>query len=129
VYRCAVSVAGVSDLRRQVSYSRDRGGSAAGRYWNRFMGSDSAGDPVLAELSPLQQAAKADIPILMVHGKDDTVVPLEQSRLMAEALQKAGKPVELIVQKGGDHWLSRGDTRLEMLTATMAFLEKHNPPN
>ncbi|MBX3485370.1 hypothetical protein [Phenylobacterium sp.] len=25
--------------------------------------------------------------------------------------------------------LSRGETRLEMLTASMAFVEKHNPPN
>jgi len=30
---------------------------------------------------------------------------------------------------GEDHWLSRGDTRLQMLTSATAFLEKHNPPN
>jgi len=47
---------------------------------------------------------------------------------MAEALRKAGKHVDLVVQKGADHWLSRGDTRLEMLEATIAFLEEHNPP-
>jgi dipeptidyl aminopeptidase/acylaminoacyl peptidase len=57
------------------------------------------------------------------------VVPADQSQRMADALKKAGKPVELILQKGADHWLSRGDTRLETLTATMAFVEKHNPPN
>jgi len=127
VYRCAVSVAGVADLRRLVTYSRARGGSSAGRYWNRFMGAED-GD-ALAQYSPLQQAAKAEAPILLIHGKDDTVVPLEQSQLMASALQKAGKPVELVVQKGADHWLSRGDTRLQTLTATMAFVEKYNPPN
>jgi dipeptidyl aminopeptidase/acylaminoacyl peptidase len=127
VYRCAVSVAGVADLRRLVNYSRARGGSSAGRYWNRFMGAED-GD-ALARYSPVQQAAKADAPILLIHGKDDMVVPLEQSQLMASALQKAGKPVELVVQKGADHWLSRGDTRFETLTATMAFVEKHNPPN
>jgi dipeptidyl aminopeptidase/acylaminoacyl peptidase len=47
---------------------------------------------------------------------------------MADALQKAGKPVELVVQNHADHWLSLGQTRLEMLLATMAFVEKHNPP-
>jgi len=129
VYRCAVSVAGVSDLRRQVIYSRARGGAGAERYWNRFMGAEGRNDHVLTDYSPAQQAAKADIPILLIHGKDDTVVPLEQSRVMADALRKAGKPYELVVQKGADHWLSRGDTRLQTLTATMAFLEKHNPPN
>lgn len=67
--------------------------------------------------------------MLLIHGKDDSVVPLEQSRVMAEALQKAGKPVELVVQTGEDHWLSRGETRLQTLEATMAFVEKHNPAN
>jgi dipeptidyl aminopeptidase/acylaminoacyl peptidase len=57
------------------------------------------------------------------------VVPLEQSQIMAEVLRKAGKPVELVVQKGEDHWLSRGETRLQTLEATMAFVEKYNPPN
>jgi len=129
VYRCAVSVAGVADLRRQIAYSKTRGGLPNERYWNRFMGAEGRNDDVLTEYSPAQQAARASIPVLLIHGKDDTVVLAEQSRIMAEALQKAGKPVELIVQKGADHWLSRGDTRLETLTATMAFVEKHNPPN
>ncbi|RAK65549.1 alpha/beta hydrolase family protein [Phenylobacterium kunshanense] len=125
IYRCAVSVAGVSDLRRMV----DDEGKAAQRYWKRFMGVTSLNDPALAEVSPALQASKIDIPILIIHGRDDTVVPLEQSQIMADALKKAGKPYELIVQKGEDHWLSRGETRSEMLAATMAFVEKHNPPN
>jgi len=129
VYRCAVSVAGVSDLKRQVSYSRNRGGRSTYRYWTRFMGAEDLGDAVLTAYSPAAQAAKAEAPVLLIHGKDDTVVPLEQSRVMAEALKKAGKPYELIVQPGADHWLSRGDTRLQTLEATVAFLEKHNPPN
>lgn len=128
VYRCAVSIAGVSDLRKQIAYSRNRGGAPTERYWNRFLGAEDRGDAVLAEYSPAQLAHRAEIPILMIHGKDDTVVPLEQSRIMAEALSKAGKPHELVVFKGEDHWLSRGDTRLQTLEATMAFVEKHNPP-
>jgi dipeptidyl aminopeptidase/acylaminoacyl peptidase len=129
VYRCAVSVAGVADLRRQVAYSRTRGGLPSERYWNRFIGAEDRKDDVLTQYSPAALAAQADIPILMIHGKDDTVVPLEQSQVMAAALSKAGKPYELVVQKGADHWLSLGDTRLQTLTATMAFVERYNPPN
>ncbi|WP_236611869.1 alpha/beta hydrolase family protein [Phenylobacterium zucineum] len=129
VYRCAVSVAGVSDLKRHVAYSRTRGGRTSERYWTRFIGAEDLGDPVMRIYSPALLADQADIPVLLIHGKDDTVVPLEQSRIMDEALRKAGKPVELIVQKGADHWLSRGDTRLETLQATITFLERHNPPN
>jgi dipeptidyl aminopeptidase/acylaminoacyl peptidase len=129
VYRCAVSVAGVSDLRRMVTYSGARGGGATQRYWNRFIGAETRNDEVMAQYSPAIHADRASAPILLIHGKDDTVVPLDQSQRMADALRKAGKAHELVVQKGADHWLSRGDTRLETLTATMAFVEKHNPPD
>ena len=129
VYRCAVSVSGPSDLRRFVDWARDRQGRDARRYWTRFMGAAGESDPVLAEISPAAHAGKAEVPILLIHGRDDTVVPMAQSQIMADALRKAGKPVELVLQKGEDHWLSRGETRLETLRATVDFLEKHNPPN
>jgi dipeptidyl aminopeptidase/acylaminoacyl peptidase len=129
VYRCAVSFGGVSDLKRMVGYSRSREGASALRYWDRFMGAKDLGDPVLAKYSPALQAAGADIPVLLIHGKDDTVVPLAQSKEMADALRRAGKPVDLIVQNNADHWLSLGATRFQTLQATVAFLEKHNPPN
>ena len=93
------------------------------------MGAEDGRDPALAEISPAAHVDKVTIPILLIHGKDDTVVPPEQSRIMADALRKAGKPVEVLIQSGADHWLSRGDTRLQTLTATMAFVEKHNPPD
>ena len=128
VYRCAVSFGGVGNLRRLVSYSRGRSGRIALRYWTRYMGAEDLTDPVLAAYSPAMHAADASAPILLIHGKDDTVVPLDQSTEMADALKRAGKPVELVVQNNADHWLSLGATRLQMLQATMAFVEKHNPP-
>jgi dipeptidyl aminopeptidase/acylaminoacyl peptidase len=129
VYRCAVSVAGLSDLQRFVVWSKNQNGAGAVRWWTRFMGAEAMRDPALTQISPAAHVDRVAVPVLLIHGKDDTVVPLEQSRIMADALQKAGKPVELVVQDGADHWLSRGDTRLQTLEATMAFLEKHNPPN
>jgi dipeptidyl aminopeptidase/acylaminoacyl peptidase len=47
---------------------------------------------------------------------------------MADALMRAGKSVDFVTLKSEDHWLSRGETRLLMLEAVVAFLEKHNPP-
>ena len=129
VYRCAVSVAGPADLRRFVEWSRGSNGNGAYRYWNRFMGAEDSKDAALTEISPAAHVDRVTVPVLLIHGKDDTVVPLEQSQIMAEALRKAGKPVELVVQVGADHWLSRGDTRLQTLASTVAFLEKHNPPD
>lgn len=130
VYRCAVSVAGVSDLRRMIESEARQGrrrDNEAVRYWSRFMGADGPGDRSLDARSPARLAAGADAPILLIHGRDDTMVPIEQSRLMAQALRTAGKPVEFLELEGEDHWLSRADTRRQMLGETVRFLEQHNP--
>jgi dipeptidyl aminopeptidase/acylaminoacyl peptidase len=132
VYRCAASVAGPADLKRMLIDSNERfnsGNNSTLRYWLRFMGADRVRDPDLAAISPAKMADKVDIPLLLIHGKDDTVVPYVQSTIMADAMKKAGKPVELVTLDGEDHWLSRGATRLQMLTSVVGFLEKNNPPN
>lgn len=130
VYRCGVSVAGVSDLRRMVNWEAQQEryrDSQTVRYWNRFMGAERLNDRALDDLSPAHLAASVDSPLLLIHGKDDTVVPIEQSRIMAQALREAGKPHELIELAGEDHWLSRPTTRQRMLAETLRFLEAHNP--
>ena len=68
------------------------------------------------------------IPILLVHGKDDTIVDFAQSQEMYDALKKAGKDADLVVLPHENHHLLTGATRLQMLQATMAFLLKNNPP-
>lgn len=128
VYRCAASYGGISDLRTFAPWVRSQNGAASQRYLIRFIGAESARDPSMSEISPATHADKVSVPVLLIHGKDDTVVPLEQSQIMANALKAAGKPVELVVLDSTDHWLTRGDTRQGMLNAMVTFLEKNNPP-
>ena len=131
VYRCAVAVAPVSDLPAMLSEEAESAGGRRNptiRYWTRFMGSQNFRDPKLVEISPARRADRVTIPVMLIHGKDDTVVPYNQSTLMQRALQRAGKPVELVTLAAEDHWLSRGSTRLQMLSEAVRFVEKHNPP-
>lgn len=131
LYRCAVSVAGVSDLKgmlQNVSWTKGRERRAAPlRYWHKFMGVEVSAE-VPDTLSPINLAARADAPILLIHGKDDTVVPIGQSAAMKAALARAGKQVEFVQLNSEDHWLSRSRTRIEMLKAAVAFVERNNPP-
>ncbi|WP_156255713.1 alpha/beta hydrolase family protein [Sandarakinorhabdus oryzae] len=132
VYRCASAVAGVSDLRRMLlSEISDAGGerNATLRYWQRFMGARNASDETIDAWSPARLADKVSVPLQLIHGKDDTVVRIEQSRLMVNAMKKAGKPVDYLELAGEDHWLSKPATRIALLEAQVAFLLKHNPPN
>ena len=119
-----MDISGPAELKRFVAWSRDNGDVTNERYWTRFMGANGLNDPHLEDSSP---ADKVTIPILIIHGKDDTVAPFEQSQMMADALKQAGKPYDFVILNHEDHWLSHGDTRLQMLQATMDFLAKNNP--
>lgn len=131
LYRCAVAVAGVSDLRRMLQEeSKGYFGSRTSRvrYWQRFMGAQSLKDTSVDAWSPAVRASGIEVPVQLIHGKDDTVVPYTQSTQMADAIKAAGGNVELVTLAGEDHWLSRSATRVQMLNAMVGFLEKHNPP-
>jgi dipeptidyl aminopeptidase/acylaminoacyl peptidase len=132
VYRCAISVAGISDLKRMLDWVNDKHfnrSSYEQRYWDRFMGASGSDDPVLNEISPIKHIAAVNVPVLLIHGRDDTVVPFEQSNVMADALRRAKKEVEFVTLAHEDHWLSRSETHLQMLQASVAFLRAHNPPD
>ena len=49
-------------------------------------------------------------------------------RQVAAALHAAHKDVALETLPNEDHWLSRSETRLQMLRASVDFLRTHNPP-
>lgn len=127
IYRCAVSVAGVSDLSDMywTDYRESGENKMVRRNQTEMLGTPST----FAEVSPRKHARDASAPILLIHGKDDTVVPFKQSTAMQDALRDAGKPVEFVTLKEEDHWLSRSATRQQMLEASVAFVAKNNPPN
>jgi dipeptidyl aminopeptidase/acylaminoacyl peptidase len=72
--------------------------------------------------SPARNASSVRIPILLVHGTHDAQAPYEQSRLMAAALDSAGKPYELLRLDGADHSIWRPIDRAAMLTKIEQFL-------
>lgn len=125
LYRCAVAVAPVSDLDRLYSDELNDGGRSGmlRRSLNEEFGSRSG----LDEVSPRALAERADAPILLIHGRNDTVVPFDHSDNMAHALKEAGKPHKLVVLRDEDHWLSRASTRRQMLEEAVAFVQQHNP--
>jgi dipeptidyl aminopeptidase/acylaminoacyl peptidase len=130
IYRCAISWAGVSDMPMFSGWQIRRYGPTndLSRYMRKITGVDVEGEGVLREISPAAFANKADAPILLMHGKDDTRVPIEQSEYMASALKRAGKPFDFITVPREDHFLSLETTRTALLKTSTTFLEKYNPP-
>ena len=125
-YTCAVDIAGVSDipaLLDTLALHTNGDRSFAVEYEKRWFGPASR----YAAISPAAQAGRAYCPILIIHGTDDTVVPISQSQRMVNALRGAGKDVQFITYPGQDHWETMGSSRVQMLQAAVDFIGKHNP--
>lgn len=129
LYQCAISVAGVSDLIEVLERERQEEGrnSEAFEYWTKHIGDLSDDSEELARYSPARRAENVQIPILLMHGEDDTVVFPEQSELMRDALERAGKTVEYLafLDTGHSGWKS-ADWRRKM-NRVVEFLHVHLP--
>ena len=126
VYTCAVAVAGISDIKSFIDFqiqNSETSNSTRVLYWKQFLGDQKHWDDV----SPAKQATKSSCPVLLIHGTDDTVVPIDQSQRMERALKAAGREVQLLTYKGQDHWEDIPSARVSMMQATVDFLLKHNP--
>lgn len=52
---------------------------------------------------PIRNVARDFPPTMLVHGTEDTDVPYEQSKMMADALARAGVVEQLVTVDGGGH--------------------------
>lgn len=117
LFKAAIAIAPVTDLAGLVEDSR---GFADYSVVKKFIGTG----PHLREGSPLQNASKIKVPVLLFHGDVDLNVPIIQSRKMQDGLKAAGARSELIVYPGLDHQLDNSFARIDMLRRSDAFLRQ-----
>ena len=117
LYKAAVAIAPVTDLGLLKTEAEN--------YTNaelvaKFVGSGQH----IVEGSPLKQASRITVPVLLFHGNLDTNVAIEQSTRMAAALRGAPTPAEYVRFDGLDHQLEDSDARSRMLLRIGQFLDK-----
>ena len=124
LYRCAVSIAGVSDL-AQMARDDERfyGGKASA---GDAMGTDPDS---LREQSPLIHAGDIRVPVLLVHGDDDYTVLVDHSKAMDRELARHGVPHELVLIPHGGHSLERPEMRLTLYRKVTEFLHANLAPS
>jgi dipeptidyl aminopeptidase/acylaminoacyl peptidase len=128
IYRCAISLAGISDLKEQLRYNRRA--FIASRYfaaWREKVQGDKDFD--LKTVSPLYAVDRITIPLLIAHGTEDETVPIAQSKKLHEALTKANKPHSYIVYEGEGHGFNKPENATAFLERIDEFLRVNNPAN
>lgn len=120
LYKCAISINGVTDLARMKD--SDRLYSIGGRSWSDRWGLENANDE---SVSPFHNAEKLNVPILLMASPDDARVPFKLSEDMHEKLIKLGKASTFVRIETGTHNMVNATARRTMLESVVDFLNQH----
>ena len=124
VVRAVVSLYGVTDL-LDLAATTHRFES---RYLDTLVGPLPECADRYRDRSPVHRAWEITVPVLVLQGDQDKVVPPAQAQRLVDALLAAGTPVEHHVYEGEGHGWSRPDTVTDALERIAAFLEKWVTP-
>ncbi|WP_250033197.1 S9 family peptidase [Paractinoplanes maris] len=91
------------------------------------------GDPVtdrdlLADLSPITRIDHLRTPLMIVHGENDSNVPVIEAEQVVAALQARGVPHRYLLFPGEGHELLNRSSRADYLRETVDWLTSHLHP-
>ncbi len=122
MFACGISHAGISSIASywgEGLWGYDYGARALA---NAFPWQDR---DLYIEQSPLFHADKIHTPLLLLHGADDTNVPVGESDQLFTALKLLGRDVEYVQVLGQDHWILDHDQRIAWNDTILAYFAKH----
>jgi dipeptidyl aminopeptidase/acylaminoacyl peptidase len=115
--RGVVAVSAVTNLRQLAldSSEIERG------YVAQLVGDEPTNEPFYARRSPTAFVDALAPRLLFIHGADDDVVPIAQTRSTVRALRATGRSVELVELPGERHGIGQPDNARRALESEMAF--------
>lgn len=121
LYQCAIGYVGVYDLELMYE-SGDIPDSRSGvAYLNRVLGDDTAD---LRARSPVHLARNIEVPVLLIHGKEDWRADYKQAKRMRSALEDNKKQLEWMSLSREGHGVYDEETRREVYERILKFLDK-----
>jgi dienelactone hydrolase len=129
--RAVVAQAGFSDLAAAYRYHLTHESKIRNlllRYWSVVGGTLEERPEEYAVRSAVNYADSIQAPVLLIHGENDEIVPVDQAREMYDALRKAGKTAELKIFPGQGHGVTGSEAREEVWRLTFEWLDRYMPP-
>ena len=121
---CVVAVAPVTDPVVLLAEARSFGGSVfAYDFWEQYIGDIVFDRDEAARISITRNAASLTMPVLLMHGDDDAVVPLEASEALRRNMTR-DQALEYVELEGENHFLHLGESRRLLLTRSLALFEQ-----
>ncbi|KAF8258721.1 alpha/beta-hydrolase [Lactarius quietus] len=121
-FTAGTSLYGISDLTRLAKAGTHK---FELRYMDKLMGGTVEEIPeVYMERSPVNNAQNIRIPLLLLQGTEDKVVPPEQAEAIEKIMQAQGRHVETVLFEGEGHGFIKGESIKVALETERIFYEK-----
>ena len=91
------------------------------RYIHQLVGDPDEHPGIFAERSPITHADAVSVPVLLLQGSDDPVVPPAQSEVFRDVLVEKGIAHAYLVYEGEQHGFRRADSMIAALEAELSF--------
>jgi dipeptidyl aminopeptidase/acylaminoacyl peptidase len=118
VFAAGISRYGVGDARTLAADTHD----FEARYLDGLIGPLPEAEQLYIERSPLSSPDGFRVPLLLLQGADDAVVPPAQSEAVRDALRARGVPHAYVLYDGEGHGFRRTETIIHALETELAFL-------
>jgi dipeptidyl aminopeptidase/acylaminoacyl peptidase len=116
-FAAACSLYGVTDLAAMAAETH----KFESRYLDGLVGPLPGAEAVYRERSPLAHAHRLQVPVLLLQGAIDPVVPVAQAEVLRDALRDNGVPHALVVFEGEAHGFRGVSTIVRALGLELAF--------
>ena len=98
--------------------------------WMAAISKIEFGDPqtqaeLLKQLSPLNKVERIATPVIVLHGKNDTNVPLIEAEQIVASLRKRKVPVEYVLFPDGGHGWQKTENKIKSTVAIVRWFETH----
>ncbi|MFT4212425.1 MAG: prolyl oligopeptidase family serine peptidase, partial [Microbacterium sp.] len=118
VFAAGVSRYGIGDARALAADTHD----FESRYLDGLIGPLPEAEDVYLERSPLSHPERFRVPLLILQGEEDAVVPPAQAEAIRDALAARGVPYGYVLYPGEGHGFRRRETMVHALESEYAFL-------
>lgn len=118
VFAAGISRYGVGDARTLAADTHD----FEARYLDGLIGPLPQAEALYLERSPLGRPDGFRVPLLLLQGAEDAVVPPAQAEAIRDALAARGVPHAYVLYEGEGHGFRRAETIVHALESELAFL-------
>lgn len=118
VFSAGISRYGVGDARALAEDTHD----FEARYLDGLIGPLPEAEAVYVERSPLGRPELFRVPLLILQGSEDRVVPPSQAEAIRDALTAHGVPHAYVLYEGEGHGFRRSETVIDSLERELGFL-------